>query len=486
MIAYPPLKSEKGCPTLGQNRQFQWFHNPCLIMPLIPASAATLLKEEGHEVVWKDCIAEGTSEKDFYALFRKEKPELIAMETKTPVVKQHWEIISRLKKINPRCKIFIMGDHVTALPKESLKNSRVDFVLTGGDFDFMLKELCYALENKKKIPAGFYYKKGRRIIGSRFKLSHNLDELPVIDREMVRWNLYQKEYNMKGRPYMYILSGRDCPWHSCRFCVWAFTLFPKFRARNVKNILDEISFLVKKYRVREIFDDTGTFPAIPGSKWFRDFCLGMIKRKLNRKIYFSCNMRVDYLTEENARMMKKAGFRLLKIGLESANQKTLDRINKGIKVKQIIDACKNAKKYGLTIHLTMIIGYPWETAEDAENTLKLAKWLMQKGYADVLQSTVLVPYPGTPIWKEALKNKWFTINPKNYEEYDMTKPVLKTGMDAKRIMEICNGIYRIFLTPQYIARRILSIRSVDDLLFNLRGVKAVLGHLKHFSSKVLG
>jgi len=481
MITYPPIESSKGIPLLSQNRQFQFFHNPTYLFPVIPASAATLLQKRGHEVMWKDGIAENLSLNNFYRFFESCRPDIVAIETKTPIIRQYWNIVNKLKEISPTTKIVLMGDHVTAFPTESLINSRADFILTGGDYDFALAELVEALEKKKKIPRGFFYRKGKRIVSSgSFILNHNLDELPFIDRELTKWWLYQREYNIKGRPYMYIMSGRDCPWHSCKFCAWPI-LFPKFRVRSTENILNEIDTLITLYRIKEIFDDTGTFPAQPQSKWLHKFCDGMIKRGFNEVIDFSCNMRVDYLTKENAKRMAKAGFRLVKIGLESANQITLDRINKGIKVKQIIQACKNAKAFGLVVHLTMIVGYPWETKERALNTFKLAKSLMQHGYADVLQSTVLIPYPGTRLWKEALEKKWFLINPYDYEKYDMSQPILKTPMDPEEVMKICNGIYRIFLTPQYIYQRIKSIKSIDDLFFILRGVKAVFGHIRDFS-----
>ena len=55
-VSYPPLEG-RGTPMLGQNRQFQWFHNPSFIYPMVAASAATLLKEKGHDVIWDDGIA---------------------------------------------------------------------------------------------------------------------------------------------------------------------------------------------------------------------------------------------------------------------------------------------------------------------------------------------------------------------------------------------------------------------------------------------
>ena len=66
MLAYPPIESNKGIPLLSQNRQFQFFHNPTYIFPVVPASAATLLQSKGYEVLWKDGIAENLSQEQFY------------------------------------------------------------------------------------------------------------------------------------------------------------------------------------------------------------------------------------------------------------------------------------------------------------------------------------------------------------------------------------------------------------------------------------
>jgi anaerobic magnesium-protoporphyrin IX monomethyl ester cyclase len=480
-IGYPPTKSEKGVALLSQNRQFQWFSNPSFLFPVILGSAATRLKDKGHEVIWIDAVAENISYEEFTKKIEEEKPDLFAFETKTPVIKQHWKIIDELKEKFPEMKIVIMGDHVTSFPKESLENSKVDFVLCGGDYDFILSELCEGISGKtKKFPDGIYYKKKNKITGSKFDLKHNLDETPFIDRELTKWNLYEKEYNLQGKPFFYIMSGRDCWWGKCKFCAWP-TLFPKFRVRSVKNVLDEIGMLIEKYDVKEIFDDSGTLMT---GKWLEDLCNGLIEKGYNKKIKYSCNMRFGVLNQENFVLMKKAGFRLLKFGLESANQETLDKLNKGIKIGDIINGCEMAKKAGLTVHLTMIVGYPWENKEDALRTFELAKELMQKGKADLLQATVLVPYPGTPLWKEAKENDWFLFNPDEYERYDMREPVLKTkDSEAKDVAEICGKIYTIFLTPEYILQRIKNIRSWNDFKFNLKGVKAVFGHLKDFYKK---
>ena len=94
MISYPPLETAKGFPTLGQNRQFQYFTEPTFIYPVVPATAATMLRDAGHEVLWNDCPAEGIDREEYFRLLEREKPDLIVFESKTPVIKEHWRLIS--------------------------------------------------------------------------------------------------------------------------------------------------------------------------------------------------------------------------------------------------------------------------------------------------------------------------------------------------------------------------------------------------------
>lgn len=478
LIGYPPTESHKGVATLGQNRQFQWFSNPSMLFPVIPASAATLLRKNGHVVTWLDCVASSISKQDFFEKLASISPDIFVFETKTPVIRQHWQIIDEIKNRFPAIKIALMGDHVTSFPEESMENSKVDYVLCGGHYDFALGELIKAIQSGSNMPPGVFHRRNTEICGDKnFITCHDLDSLPFIDRELVNWRLYQKEYNFAERPYFYIMSSRDCWWGKCTFCSWP-RMYPKFNCRSVGNVLDEVGVLLEQYRAREIFDDAGTLNT---GEWLTNLCNGLIERQYNRKIKYSCNMRFGALKQKDYKLMKAAGFRLLKFGLESASQATLDRLQKGIKVSDIWDGCEMAHQAGLTVHLTMIVGYPWETREDAMRTFELAKKLMQSGRADLLQATVLVPYPGTPIWQEAQKQNQFLFNPHEYDRYDMREPVLKTkDADARETANICGKIYMIFLTPSYIMSRLKSLNSLYNLKLNVQGVKAVAGHLKDF------
>jgi len=66
----------------------------------------------------------------------------------------------------------------------------------------------------------------------------------------------------------------------------------------------------------------------------------------------------------------------------------------------------------------------------------------------------------------------------------MGEPILKPkDMGVEEVKEICNRIYQIFLTPQYMLKHLTKIRNKDDIVYTLRGVKAVLGHLKDFGGR---
>ena len=219
LIGYPPLESEKGIALLSQNRQFQWFSNPTFLFPIVMGSAASLLKSKDYDIHWKDCIAEKINESEFFSYLEKNNFDFFLFETKTPVIKKHWRLINEIKKRFLNLKIILVGDHVTALPEESFENCNVDYVLTGGNYDFLLLNLVEHVSKNIKLEKGIYYrfKKGIKNTG-KFELNQDLDSLPFIDRELCKWKLYQKEFNIPVRPFMYIMSGRDCWYGKCKFC----------------------------------------------------------------------------------------------------------------------------------------------------------------------------------------------------------------------------------------------------------------------------
>ena len=478
-IAYPPLPSEKGVPLLSQNRQFQWFSRPTYIFPVVPATAATMMKAAGHDVLWLDGIAEELSVEEFDRRLSEFRPDYVVIETKTPVVKRHWKWLREHKgRHEPNTKYVLVGDHVTALPEETMENSPVDFILTGGDWDFLLKNVVSADGDATKYEPGIWY---RSIDGSventgRFRLDHDLNSAPWIDRDLCKWKLYaEKNGNFRRTPGTYLMSGRDC-WHAkCTFCSWT-TLYPVYRTRDPMDVVDEIEHLVKEYGVKEIMDDSGSFPV---GKFMDVFCSEMIRRGLNRKVRIDCNMRFGRLSAADYRMMRKAGFRLVLFGVESANQITLDRFVKALKVEDIENGAKWASEAGLDVHLTFMFGHAWEGKDEIANTVALARRMLARGYASTLQCTLTVPYPGTPLFAELKEADGLTTL--DWDEYDMRKAVTKTPLASEdEIKRAIRDVYRGFLQPSALMRRLASTRTLFDFSFYYRGVRSLLGHLLDF------
>jgi radical SAM superfamily enzyme YgiQ (UPF0313 family) len=192
-------------------------------------------------------------------------------------------------------------------------------------------------------------------------------------------------------------------------------------------------------------------------------------------------MRFGALKLEDYRMMRDAGFRFLLFGLESASQLTLDRINKGIKVQDIVDGCKWAKQAGLNPHLTVMMGYPWEDYAMAKKTIDFAKHLFIKGFADTLQATIVVPYPNTRLYGECLQQHMLAALPGEWEKFDMRQLAMRSPLSELEIKELTSSLYRLYFTPQYTINQLLSVRSWSDISYMFRGVGKVVGkHLKDF------
>ena len=437
-----------------------------------------MLKKAGHEVLFLDGIAAELSEEEFDSRLGEFTPDYVVLETKTPVVKRHWRWINSFKE-RSTAKTVLVGDHVTALPEESMAECKVDFILTGGDWDFLLKNLVESDGDPAKYEGGIWYRDGGRDENTgRFKLDHDLNDAPWIDRELVHWELYAKKNgNFRRTPGTYVMSGRDC-WHGkCTFCSWT-TLYPKYRTRDPIDVVNEIEMLVTKYGVKEIMDDSGSFPV---GAWLTTFCNEMIRRGLQKKVRIDCNMRFGRLTYDDYVLMRKAGFQFVLFGVESANQYTLDRFCKKLTVEDVLKGCEWAHKAGLNVHVTFMFGHAWEGKPEIANTVRLARKLLAKGWASTLQCTLTIPYPGTPLFKELEAAD--ALVTKDWDEYDMRRAITKTPLVSEAEIKCAiQNVYRGFLQPRALLHRLTSTKTLFDFGFYYRGIRSLIGHLTDFKS----
>ncbi|HLA80488.1 MAG TPA: radical SAM protein [Thermoleophilia bacterium] len=513
-ISFPPFESEKGIPLLSQNRQYQVFstrsssghgivgllnkfvgNNATVIFPVLPAYAATLLQQVGHEAIWLDGIAEGWTWEEYCRQVELARPELMMIETKTPCALAMYECIADLKSRFPDMKIALVGDHITALPEEPFLYCPVDYTIRGGQFDFAIVNLANFLSGHEGLGSGVFWREGTDIRNSGVepKPPQFLEVRPHIDRELVKWRSYAYRNGnfLKVGTYGWATgaAGGDCWWRrripggpahggGCTFCSWT-SLLPEFSVRPVEDYLDELEYLVS-IGVQEVFDDTGTFPA---GRWLHKFCEGFRARGLHKVLMMGCNMRADALDEAEYEMLASCNFRFILYGIESASQRTLDLLNKGTTVQQQWDSVHWASSAGLEPHATCMVGYPWETFEEAKRTVEYTRECFDRGWINTLQGTIVMPYPGTQLYAQARANDWLRFDgPENWRRYDMREPVLISPIPDEEILGLVQSLYTSFLTPRYVARKLGSaLRSRDHFRYYVvRGSRYVVGHLLDF------
>jgi radical SAM superfamily enzyme YgiQ (UPF0313 family) len=272
-----------------------------------------------------------------------------------------------------------------------------------------------------------------------FDIDIPFEKLPYPDRVLTdaknpRWQSYG---NYKFHPATHMMVSNLCWYGKCTFCIDAKKLETEKRyVRPVDHVMEEINDLTAN-GYREVFDDSGTLPV---GEWLEDFCEKMYKTGRNKKIVIGCNMkpvRLDY------RMMKEAGFRFILVGVESANQDTLDRINKGQKADQVIPILKNMADAGLEPHVTFMTGYPWESETDEKRTIDLCHFLLRKGYAKTAQASV-------------------------YSE-----PKTKPPHDSKGHIYLPR-FYDVYRSPEFWITKLKDLKRWEDLTYLLRGAKLVL------------
>ncbi len=447
IFAVPPILSSKGQAQSTQNRQYQFFKDPTYIFPVIPATfISMILTAPPHEVLMVDAIAEGLNEVEFAQIIRDMKPDYIVFEANTMVFNRYCEVIDAIKTILPHIKIILCGEHATALPQEAKEKSKADFILHGGKWYF----------DAFKVITGNDWPKDR--------------VLPHINRDASRWWLYAyNNGNFRNIPATYTMASQDCwyrPKQACTFCSWV-SYHPNTTTRSVEDFLDEIEHLIQ-FGFREFFDDSGTFPV---GEWLKTFCTEMIERGYNKHIVFGINMRFGVLSAEQFELLAKAGCRFILWGFESVNQSTLDHLHKGYKTEDMRRDLANARKNNIWNHLTVMMGYPWETLKEERNTYKVVRELLLNDQAASMQATIYMPYPGTRSFQEA-KEQGILLT-ENWDEWTMGKEVVKLKYDFKEALKLQREYYNISLHPKFIFNKIKNLRTVEDVKFYWRTSKKV-------------
>lgn len=415
-----------------------------VLPPLGIAYLAAYLEKTGVEVSILDANVENLTPVQAAIRALAQKPKLVGISAVTNTIKEAWEIAQQIKKKRD-VPIVLGGIHPTILPEESLKKNFIDMIIRG-EGEIALADLASG-KAKKRI-AGLSFKKGKKIVHNPpAPLIKNLDALPFPARHLLPMEKYAT-IGSKRVPFATMLSSRGCPYR-CSFCSVQAITGPRWRPRSPENILAEIDHLVKDYRVREInfADDNFTLDPTRVEK----ICQLLIKRNYDLIFKNSNGVRVDSLTYHLLQLMKKAGWYHLAFGIESGNQKILDKNHKRLKLTRARQAIRWCKKIGIKTLGFFIIGLPGETPTTLDETIEFAKSLD----LDEAQFNIFVPFVGTQAREmiekegEILTDDWHLYNP-------YAQPVFKMGKLTPTLMfKSQQRAYRQFyLRPKILLKQI--------------------------------
>lgn len=325
---------------------------------------------------------DGTVERTL--LFR---PDLVGVTSMTIDFQMTKEISYRLKQ-QSNISVILGGPHSNAVGEASLAEcSAIDFCCVG-EGEQLLLDLIACIEGRGSLDEvkGLIYRRNSEIIVNSVRpYLVDYDSLPF-----PAWHLFPP---VKMLP---ILTQRGCPF-KCVFC--SHNSGNTVRYRSVDNVLAELLYIDKHYQPKQVRFEDETF----GFNLMRtkEILRKIIEYNLHERICFSAQSRVDRIDEEFMVLLKTANFIMLELGVESGSDQVLQRIGKGIKIAQVKEAVNLARSAGLTVWCKFILGHPYETIQEMQETVHLISCLNP----DRLSVAIMTPYPGTPIYEMATSGK---------------------------------------------------------------------------------
>jgi anaerobic magnesium-protoporphyrin IX monomethyl ester cyclase len=374
--------------------------------------------------------------------------------------------ICRKVKNRSQAATVLGGPHVTALQEEILElQPEIDYVVVG-EGELTITELCQMLEHADREPSqiqGLVYRAADGTVQAtpRRDLIKDVDSLPFPARDLVDMSrLGTHKYIDVGRVSATMISSRGCPF-KCAFCSSHITMGKVYRFRSAQNVLAEIDELVSRYRVNHIAFEDDTFTL--NRDRLETICQALIQRKYDLTWY--CLSRVESMDLELARLMRRAGCRMVSFGIESGNPDILQKIQKKISLPAARQAIEATYQAGLRSQCTFILGFPFDTQKTMADTLHFAQELSPT----IAIFFALVPYPGTEIYQylpEALRphqaEQWHDFaNMINNQGYLSLVP----GVSATELTQMTERWHlHFYLRPRQLYRMFRTLHTWQEFM----------------------
>lgn len=445
LLVYPPS------PVMNREDRCQQPIKDLLVIPPLPPVDLMYLAAVAEKVGLEAKIADYSLGGDFEKDLKNFEPDYLLANIATPTLETDLEIFESAKKILPEIITIAKGAPFLTYNSDALYQHKSLDLIISGEAEETLREILEEKPHNEIL--GLWYRDGfiAKYTGKR-DFIEDLDSLPFPARHLVNNKIYKRPDNDKVQAIIKV--SRGCPYH-CFFCLATPVSGSKVRMRSCENIVAEIRECVEKYKIKNFIFWSDCFNF--NREWTMNLCQKIIDSNL--KITWSSNTRADTADLEMAKLMHKAGCRLVSIGVESGSQFMLDKIGKKITLNDIRDTVKIFKKAKIKIYNYFVLGLPWEDVNTAEATIRFAIELD----SDFVSFYTATPLPATRFHNYAVENNLFDSNADFNNAY--YNPVVKTHcLSRKKVFEIHrDAVKRFYLRPEFLLKTLIKIRSFAEI-----------------------
>ncbi len=320
-----------------------------------------------------------------------------------------------IKEIRPEAQIILGGAQPSALPGRILECfPAVDMVVIG-EGEETLRELvqCGFDPQRYFSIAGLAYRNERGVqLTPRRELIEDLDQLPYPDYSLINLDHYRVQQQGQLSPQVEV--GRGCPF-TCTFCSTSLMWSRNYRIKSPERILAEMEWLFKRSGETE-FDFT--HDNFTTSKSFIEKFADYFIANNHHHFRWGASSRTDCLNEKRLEKMHRAGLGALFFGVESGSPRIQKIIRKNLDLTRFESILKKMRELKIAAVTAFILGFPEETMEDVDQTVRQALHYKELGVEKVYFSK-LSALAGTSLYLDHLaelteSNFVSSISPQHY------------------------------------------------------------------------